>query len=210
MNKKLLIYAFAVAVAASSIAYAQSVRVAGGGGQQSDAQSSGRMVKHNFNGAQQLLSDILIQEQLILIETTEVLEKKQAVILEHCTARMWYMSKAQQDYEKFEVYDMDKNMPSPSRWDQVRKAPSMVKDLLNVTPAQEAEIAKIMVTQHSDDAKNMTNMKGLDFVRARLLGLQNRVPDVMNVLTASQQKEWKTIYDKAHAAMQRAYETGKP
>lgn len=211
MNKKLFIYAIAVAVAASSFAYAQSARSGSATGSQGgQANSSVRLVKHNFNGAQEFLRSILSVEQEILIDTAPTLAQKQAVILEHCTARMWFMNKDQQDYEKFQVYDMDKNMPSPSRWDQVRKAPSMVKDLLNLSADQEAKIVKVLQSQYEDDVRDMTGLKGVEFNQARLKGLQNRLPGVAAVLTPSQKTEFMTIYEKARAAMQRGFDTGKP
>lgn len=212
MNKKIFIYALSACVAASSLAYAQATRAGGPQTQgQAKASSPVKLGSHNFNGAQQILSDILVQEQIILIDTSTSIPQKQAVILEHCTARMWYMSKDQQDYEKFGIYDMDHNMPSPSKWDQVRNAKSMVKELLVLTPDQEAKINRIMNSQHADDRNSLTVLTGLDFVRNRLKGLMNRRPDVMNVLTAGQRAEWEAVYEKAHANMQRAYDSaGKP
>jgi hypothetical protein len=210
MNKKLLIYALVAALAATTAAFAQSVATGGVVQNQGGAASPRTPVKLNLNEAQQLLSNILMEEQLMFIDKATRSEQKSAVILEHCTARMWFMSKEQQDYEKNVVYQMDKNMPSPSRWDQVRKAPSMVSDLLKLTPAQNASIAKVVNAQDERDAQNLSGLSGGDLMLARWDGLMATVPGVMKTLTASQQKEWKIVYEKAHAAMQRAFDTGKP
>lgn len=199
-----------VALAASGLAFFQAASAVQMPQPETQEQHSpGKLVRHHFNGAQQLLSDILIQEQLLLMDTAKSEAHTKAIILEHCTARMWYMSVGQQNYEKFEVYDMDRNMPSPSRWDQVRTAPSMVKDMLQLTDAQEKAIEKVHNTKHPNDPK-VGYVTGIEFVKFRWTILTNRVPAIMDILTPSQRKEWQTIYTKASAAMKKAAETGKP
>lgn len=204
MNKKMFVIAAVAAVTASSIAFAESFH------REAQDQIAAK-VDGNANCAQEFLFRNFVTYQGMLLTQTDYEPQRDAVIIAVNVSHMWTLTPAQQKSVQKNVLELDRYRPGSGPWDAVRKAPSKVKALLTVTPAQEAKIEAIENESGGDFLKiAQSNVSVQEKFKKHWANDEAAAKKVRAVLTPDQLKEFDAIRAAGIKLMNEAMTSNKP